>query len=102
MTCFIHTKLIFWHFSKSWNTFAQKREMYPLALSAFRLGEFEISVIYAAIVVLKVKGNLLVLFSQFSLEEGLLRVLFVALYILVLMLVNVFIGLELSCSILAI
>jgi len=76
--------------------------MYPLALSAFRLGEFEISVIYAAIVVLKVKGNLLVLFSQFSLEEGLLRVLFVALYILVLMLVNVFIGLELSCSILAI
>lgn len=76
--------------------------MYPLALSAFRLGEFEISVIYAAIVVLKVKGNLLVLFSQFRLEEGLLRVLFVALYILVLMLVNVFIGLELSCSILAI
>lgn len=76
--------------------------MYPLALSAFRLGEFEISVIYAAIVVLKVKGNLLVLFSQFRLEEGLLRVLFVALYILVLMLVNVFIGLELSCSVLAI
>lgn len=53
--------------------FAQKREIYLLAFSAFRLGEFEISVMYVAIVVLKVKGNLLVLFSQFSLEERLLR-----------------------------